>query len=117
MVFKKIELIQQIRQRQHTSHSRKKSYADRRRSELAFLVEDMVLLKVSPWNGVIFFRKWGKLGPRFIGLFQVIARVGTVTYRLDILDELIKFHSTFHVTRFWKCLVDDSVMVPLEDKI
>ena len=30
-----------------------KSYADRRQSELEFLVGDLVLLKVSPWKGVI----------------------------------------------------------------
>ena len=75
----------------------------------------MGLLKVSPWKGVIRFRKWGKLGPRYIGLFRVIARVGKVAYRLDFPAELSQIHSTIHVSQLQKCLVDDTAVVPLED--
>ena len=60
---------------------------------------DMVLLKVSPWKGVIRFRKWGKLGPRYIGPFRLIARVGMVAYRLDLPTELSQIHNTFHVSQ------------------
>ena len=58
----------------------------------------MVLLKVSPWKGVIRFRKRGKLGPRFIGPFRVVARVRKVAYRLDLPAELSQIHNTFHVS-------------------
>ena len=58
----------------------------------------MVLLKVSPWKGVNRFRKQGKLGPRYIGPFRVIVRVGKVAYRLDIPAELSLIHNTFHVS-------------------
>ena len=58
----------------------------------------MVLLKVSPWKCVILFRKRGKMGPRYIGLFWVIFRVGNVAYRLDLVDELSQIHSTFNVS-------------------
>ncbi|KAJ9558017.1 hypothetical protein OSB04_012631 [Centaurea solstitialis] len=73
-----MEHIQRIRERLRTTQSRQKSYADRRRSDLEFQVGDRVLLKVSPWKGVIRFRKRGKLGPRYIGPFTVLARVGKV---------------------------------------
>ena len=69
IVLQTTEQIQQVRERLLTAQSRQKSYADRRRSELEFQVGDFVLLKVSPWKGVIRFRKRGKLGPRYIGPF------------------------------------------------
>ncbi|KAJ9548193.1 hypothetical protein OSB04_020736 [Centaurea solstitialis] len=63
------------------------------------LVGNYVLLKVSPWKGVIRFRKRGKLGPRFIGPYKIIARVGKVAYRLELPDELRVIHNTFHVSQ------------------
>ena len=88
MVLKTTKRIQQVRSRLQTAQSRQKSYADKRRSDLEFQVEDMVLLKASPWKGVIRLRKRGKLGPRYIGPFMVVARVGKVAYRLDLPAEL-----------------------------
>ena len=72
----------------------------------------MVLNKVSPWKGVIQFRKRGKLGPRYISSFRVLAQVA---YRLDLPEEISQIHSTFNISQLRKCLVDDSAMVPLED--
>nr|GEU70248.1 putative reverse transcriptase domain-containing protein [Tanacetum cinerariifolium] len=40
------------------------SYADKKRKPLEFIVGDHVLLKVSPWKGMVCFRKKGKLAPR-----------------------------------------------------
>ncbi|GJV47938.1 putative reverse transcriptase domain-containing protein [Tanacetum coccineum] len=48
-----------------------KSYANKRRKPLEFSVGDHVLLKVSPWKGVVRFRKKGKLAPRFVGPFEI----------------------------------------------
>ncbi|KAD4983017.1 hypothetical protein E3N88_19688 [Mikania micrantha] len=97
------------------AQDRQKSYADKRRRPIEFEVGDQVLLKVSPWKGVIRFRKRGKLSPRFIGPFQIIARVGKVAYRLDLPDELSGIHPTFHVSHLRKCLADDVAYVPLND--
>ncbi|KAJ9563166.1 hypothetical protein OSB04_008326 [Centaurea solstitialis] len=80
-----------------------------------FNVGDKVLLKVSPWKGVIRFRKRGKLGPRFIGPFEILARVGKVAYRLELPPELGRIHSTFHVSQLRKCLADESALVPIDD--
>jgi hypothetical protein len=98
-----------------TAQSHQKSYADRRRSDLEFQVGDYVLLKVAPWKGVIRFRQRGKLGPRFISPFKVIARVGKVVYRLELPEELEQIDNTFHVSRLRKCLADETAVVPLED--
>ena len=115
MVLKSMELMQQVRGRLQTTHSRQKSYADRCRSELEFQVGDMVLLKVSAWKASIRFRKQGKLGHVYIGPFRVLTWLGRVVYRLDLPEELSHIHNTFHVSQLRKCLVDDSELVPLED--
>ncbi|GJW94336.1 retrovirus-related pol polyprotein from transposon TNT 1-94 [Tanacetum coccineum] len=47
------EKIFQIKERLKTARSRQKSYADKRRKPLEFEVGDRVLLKVSPWKGVV----------------------------------------------------------------
>ncbi|GKC93603.1 hypothetical protein Tco_1159045 [Tanacetum coccineum] len=50
---------------------------------MEFEVGDKVMLKVSPWKGVVCFGKRGKLNPRFVGPFKVIKRVGDVAYKLE----------------------------------
>ncbi|KAD1196172.1 hypothetical protein E3N88_43174 [Mikania micrantha] len=99
------------------AQDRQKSYADKRRRPIEFQVGDFVLLKVSPWKGVIRFRKRGKLSPRFIGPFKIIARIGEVAYRLELPEELSGIHNTFHVSYLRKCLADESAYVPLEDLV
>ncbi|GKA43625.1 reverse transcriptase domain-containing protein [Tanacetum coccineum] len=76
---------------------------------------DHVLLKVSPWKGVVRFGKKGKLVPRFVGPFESIEKVGPVAYRLDLPDELNGVHDTFHVSNLNKCLADLTLQVPLDE--
>ncbi|GJW13918.1 zinc finger, CCHC-type containing protein [Tanacetum coccineum] len=70
--------IVQIKSHIQAARDRQKSYADVRRKPLEFQVGDKVMLKVSPWKGVIRFGKRGKLNPRYIGPFKILAKVGTV---------------------------------------
>nr|GEV89620.1 hypothetical protein [Tanacetum cinerariifolium] len=93
----------------------KKSYADKRRKPLEFSVGDYVLLKVSPWKGVVRFGKKGKLTPRFVGPFEIIGNVGHMGYRLDLPEELNGVHDTFYMSNLKKCLADPTLQVPLDE--
>ncbi|GKE91069.1 putative reverse transcriptase domain-containing protein, partial [Tanacetum coccineum] len=105
-----------INNRLLTARSLQKSYADRRTKPLGFEVGDMVLLKVSPWKGNVRFGKRGKLSPCYIGPFKILARVGPVTYTLELPEELKGIHRTFHVSNLKKCLAEGDIIVPM-DKI
>ncbi|GKC32252.1 putative reverse transcriptase domain-containing protein [Tanacetum coccineum] len=87
-----------IKEKLKAARDRQKSYADNRRKPLEFEVGDRVMLKVSPWKGVIRFGKKGKLAPRYVGPFEILERVGPVAYRLRLPEELSGVHDTFHVS-------------------
>ncbi|GJU85969.1 putative reverse transcriptase domain-containing protein [Tanacetum coccineum] len=93
------EKIIQIKQRMQAARDRQKSYADLKRKPMEFQVGDKVMLKVSPWKGVVRFGKRGKLNPRYVGPFKVIERVGEVAYKLELPEELSRVHNTFHVSK------------------
>nr|GEV47817.1 reverse transcriptase domain-containing protein [Tanacetum cinerariifolium] len=76
---------------------------------------DKVMLKVSPWRGVILFGKRGKLIPRFIRPFKVIERIRPVAYKLKLPDKLRRIHDTFHVSNLKRCFVNDDVVIPLDE--
>ncbi|GJY37483.1 putative reverse transcriptase domain-containing protein [Tanacetum coccineum] len=63
MIHEMTEMIVQIKNRLLAARSRHKSYADVRCKPLEFEVGDKVMLKVSPWKGVVRFGKHGKLSP------------------------------------------------------
>ncbi|GJT11474.1 putative reverse transcriptase domain, ribonuclease H-like domain, aspartic peptidase domain protein [Tanacetum coccineum] len=107
--------IIQIKNRLLTARSRQKSYADVRRKPMKFDVGNMVMLKVSPWKGVIRFGKRGKLSPRYVGPFKIIERIGLVAYRLELPEKLCSIHNTFHVSNLKKCLADENLVIPLEE--
>ncbi|GKB04692.1 putative reverse transcriptase domain-containing protein [Tanacetum coccineum] len=64
---------------------------------------------------VIGFGKRGKLNLRYIRPFKIIAKVRTVAYRLEIPEQLSRFHSTFHVSNLKKCLSDETLAIPLDE--
>ncbi|KAI3790948.1 hypothetical protein L2E82_04403 [Cichorium intybus] len=118
----RVDLIQEttdkiaiIRDKLKIARDRQKSYADNRRKPLEFQVGDKVLLKVSPWKGLVRFGKKGKLSPRYVGPFEIIERIGLVAYKLQLPQKLNAIHDTFHVSNLKKCLADESLIVPLED--
>ncbi|GKC11515.1 putative reverse transcriptase domain-containing protein [Tanacetum coccineum] len=108
------EKIVQIKQRMQAARDRQKSYADLKRKPMEFQVGNKVMLKVSPWKGVICFGKQGKLNPMYVGPFKVIEKVGEVAYKLELPEELSRVHNTFHVSNLKKCYADEPLAVPLD---
>ena len=115
LVVDTTERIAEIRQRMAAARDRQKSYADKRRKPLEFQVGDRVLLKVSPWKGVVRFGKRGKLNPRYVGPFEIIEKIGKVAYKLNLPAELGGVHNVFHVSNLKKCLSDETLIVPLKE--
>ncbi|GKE73214.1 putative reverse transcriptase domain-containing protein [Tanacetum coccineum] len=115
LVQESTEKISQIKDRLKAARDRHKSYTDKRRKPLEFSVGEYVLLKVSPWKGVVHFGKKGKLAPRFVGPFQITERIGLIAYRLRLPEKLNGVHDTFHVSNLKKCLVDPTLQVPLDE--
>nr|GEU81118.1 reverse transcriptase domain-containing protein [Tanacetum cinerariifolium] len=76
---------------------------------------DMVMLKVSPWKGVIRIGKCGKLSPWYIGPFEIIERIGPMAYKLELPKKLYGIHNMFHVSNLKKCLADENLAIPLEE--
>nr|GEY76711.1 retrovirus-related Pol polyprotein from transposon 17.6 [Tanacetum cinerariifolium] len=115
LVQETTEKISRIKDRHKAARNRQKNYADKRRKPKEFSIGDYVLLKVSPWEGVVFFGKKGKLEPRFVGPFKIVEKVGLVAYRLDLPKELNGFHDMFQVSNLKKCLADPTLQVPLDE--
>nr|GFB85719.1 polyprotein, putative [Tanacetum cinerariifolium] len=96
------------------NHLPLKSYADLKHKPMEFQVGDKVMLKVSPWKGVVRFGKRGKLNPRYVGPFKVLERIGDFAYKLDLPKELSRVYNTFHVSNLKKCHADEPLAVPLD---
>ncbi|GKC05457.1 putative reverse transcriptase domain-containing protein [Tanacetum coccineum] len=89
-------------------------YVDLKRKPVEFQVGDKVMLKVSPWKGVVHFGKQGKFNPRYVGPFKVLEKVGSVSYKLKLPQELSRVHNTFRVSNLKKCRADEPLAVPLD---
>nr|GEX71807.1 retrotransposon protein, putative, Ty3-gypsy subclass [Tanacetum cinerariifolium] len=76
-------------------------------------------IKAAPFEAlygrVVHFGKWGKLNLRYIGPFEVLAKVGTVAYKLELPRQLSKVHNMFHVSNLKECLSDEPLEISLDE--
>nr|GFA69134.1 putative reverse transcriptase domain-containing protein [Tanacetum cinerariifolium] len=108
------EKIFQIKQIIQAVRDRQKSYADLNRKPMEFHVRGKVMLKVSPWKGVVRFGKRGKLNPRYVGPFKVLEEIGKVAYKLELPEELSIVHNMFYVPNLKKCHADEPLAISLD---
>jgi hypothetical protein len=107
------ENIKMVQENLKIAQSRQRSYVDTRR-ELSFEVEYFVYLKVSPIRGVRRFGVKGKLAPRYVGPYQILAKRGEVAYQLSLPEDLSVVHDVFHVSQLKKCLRVPEEQLPVE---
>src|SRR5262249_13345531 len=92
-----------------------KSYVDPKRRDVQFQPGDHVFLKVSPMKGVVRFGKRGKLNSRYIGPFEILERVGNVSYRLALPPNLGYVHPFFHISMLRKYIPDPSHVLQAQE--
>ena len=110
-----IEKVKLIQERMRVAQSRQKSYYDKRRKDLEFVVGDHIFLRVTPWTGVGRALKSRKLTPRFIGPFEILKRVGPVAYQVALPPSLSNLHSVFHISQLSKYVHDPSHVIELDN--
>ncbi|XP_027337168.1 uncharacterized protein LOC113850840 [Abrus precatorius] len=103
-----------IRDKIKVAQDRQKSYYDKRRKQLEFQVRDHVFLKVSPVTEVGRALKSQKLSPKFIGLFEVLSRIGLAVYRIALPPNLSNLHPVFHVSQLRQYVSDPSHVIDLD---
>ncbi|GJZ31403.1 putative reverse transcriptase domain-containing protein [Tanacetum coccineum] len=115
LVQETTEKISQIKDRLKAARDRQKSYANKRMKPLEFSLGDHVLLKVSPWKGVVRFRKKRKLEPRFVRPFKITESVSLVAYRLRLPEELMVFMTRSTCRILGMCLANPTLQIPLDE--
>jgi len=97
------------------THSRQKSYADKRRRPLEFEVGDHVFLRVTPTTGIGRALKSGKLTPKFIGPYQITRRIGPTAYEIALPPHLGNLHNVFHVSQLRKYVTNPTHVLEQDD--
>jgi ribonuclease HI len=100
------EKVRIIRDNLKIAQSRQKSYYDSKHRDMLYQPGDQAYLRVTPMRGTHRFGIKGKLAPRYIGPFKVLAKRGEVAYLLELPEKLSKVHDVFHVSQLKKCFKD-----------
>jgi hypothetical protein len=106
--------IKSIQEKMRTTQSRQKSYADKTRRPLEFEEGDHVFPKVTPKLGLRGVFKTKKLCPMFVGPFQILKRVGQVSYQLALPPAMSGLHDIFHVSQLKKYVPDPFQPIELD---
>ncbi|KAI3787982.1 hypothetical protein L2E82_00528 [Cichorium intybus] len=97
------------------AQDRQRSYSNLKKRPYDLKDGDLVMIKVSPWKGVIRFGKRGKLSPRYIGPFKILKIIGLQAFKLELPPELKGIHDTFHVCYLKKYFGKKELTIPLEE--
>lgn len=115
LVFETENIVRLIQDQLKTDFDRQKSYVDLKRRYIDYFTEDQVFLKVSPRKKVLWFRRKGKLSPRFFGSYHILKRIGPISYQLELPPELDQIYDVFHVSMLRRYRSDPSHIVFVEE--
>ena len=88
------------------AQSRQKSYYDSHHRQESYNLDEKAYLRVTPLKGTQRFGIKGKLAPRYIGPFRIVAKRGEVAYQLELPPHLSRVHDVFHVSQLRRCFKD-----------
>ncbi|XP_073222418.1 uncharacterized protein [Cicer arietinum] len=111
MVQQTIYKVKKIKEKMKVSQDRQRSYVDKRRRPLEFEQGGHMFLRVTPMIGVGRAIKSRKLTPKFIGPYQITARIGHVAYRIALPLMLSNIHNVLHVSQLRKYISDLSHVI------
>ncbi|MCH99534.1 transposon TF2-1 polyprotein, partial [Trifolium medium] len=98
-LLQKEAILDQLKGNLRRAQQVMKINADKKRKPAEFKVGDMVLVRLQPYRQhSVSLRKNQKLSMRYFGPFKIIARVGSVAYKLE-LPTHAKIHSVFHISQ------------------
>ena len=100
------EQVHIVREHLKTAQSRQKSNYDRKHQVMVYQPGEQAYLRVTPMKGTHRFGIKGKLAPRYIGPFRILARRGEVAYQLELPPNLSQVHDVFHVSQLRRCFKD-----------
>ena len=120
MIEDMIQHTRAIQKEIQGAKDQQKRYADPKRLEREFHIGDQVFLRVRPKRSTLSLGKYKKLSPRYCGPYEILKKVGTQAYKLN-LPEHLKVHDVFHVSLLKKyipspdhILNDDQIVTPTQ---
>lgn len=97
-ILKRQQMQQLLKDNLSNAQERMKHYVDMRRSDRTFQVRDMVYLKLQPYSQTsLALRKHLKLSSKYYSPYKVLARIGSIAYKLELPADS-KVHLVFHVS-------------------
>ena len=106
MIQEAEEQVRIIHENLKTAQSRQKSQYDRHHKDMTYEIGDQAYLRVTPLKGTHRFGIKGKLAPRYIGPFRILAKRGEVAYQLELPPHLSRVHDVFHASQLRRCFSD-----------
>src|SRR3954467_384897 len=106
MIKEAEDQVRIVRDQLKAAQSRQKSYYDRHHRQESYNLDEKAYLRVTPLKGTQRFGIKGKLAPRYIGPFRILAKRGEVAYQLELPLHLSLVHDVFHVSQLRHCFKD-----------